>query len=118
MKQLIAKIDECCVDCSCIRFIYQRIPFPGGHQYELSVSKDLIYNDMNLCTNINHNSPRYEKDVRDWMFWLPHIFGKIANPNHCTDSTWVVNNISEILDNGSECFLRGECSKWIQDNEN
>jgi hypothetical protein len=100
-------------DPASVRFIFQKDPTPGGHEYELRLAVADIDSESIECAEFVDDLSPSEQRVRDWMFWLGHIVSRIHDPEACAHSAWVVNNILALKRSESELLVRGICSKWL-----
>lgn len=114
MDDLKIIVDDTKVDPSCVRFIFQSEPYPGGHDYKIILQKNVIDKELlNDASFVSKNEPS-ENQGRNWLFWLGHIVSRFSNPEDCVGRTWVINKIHSLTENESELIICGECSPWVK----
>jgi hypothetical protein len=114
MNDIQIEVDSVTVDPACVRFIYQEdYPSDEEHNYTLRIVKDSIDPEMLTFADLSPTDVPYDKQVRNWVYWLGHIVSRFCDPNDCTGMCWVINDVQSIAESQSEYAIRGRCSPWI-----
>lgn len=107
------RVDGQSVPPECVHFIFQKVQFPGGHEYELRLTiTEIDEESFEFGGFIDDKNP-CENRVRDWMFWLGHIVSRLHDPNHCEGDVWVINTICSLTNEAGELVIKGQCSAWV-----
>lgn len=106
-------IDGSSANPACARFIFQKTPTPGKHEYELWLHVDEACSEALDFAGFRVGECPSESVQRDWMFWLGHIISRLHDPNECIESSWVINNITRVSKDNDMILFYGVCSPWI-----
>jgi hypothetical protein len=109
------KIDGRAYSCRAVDFLYQRDPYPGGHEYELRISNVRTKARFRGIDSGRHIRPSDELRFKI-QFQLTALLAESASlEQEPSDVQFFLNTIDEVTINDNEIFIQGVCSEVVKE---